>query len=236
MNFFVRLHFLLTQFTECQQPSVKSYARYASAPNDVWSLGVILVNLTCGRNPWKKASSEDTTFRAFLKDANFLQSILPLSSDLNLILRRVFECDPQKRISLQELRDLIIACPRLTMPPYTEYPPSPAQSAYDYVDSPECVNLALPPSPPASPSSVATYQSHTSEWYLFEPASKQNSSSSSFSADSGYDSDPTYQDQPVQNQQSHPAFNFYGNIIPYNHYEKPAYPHGYLSGPVVAAF
>ncbi|RJE17195.1 serine threonine protein kinase, partial [Aspergillus sclerotialis] len=67
-------------------------------------LGVILVNLTCGRNPWKKASPDDSTFRAFLKDPKFLSSILPISPELNMILRRIFECDPHKRITLQELR------------------------------------------------------------------------------------------------------------------------------------
>ncbi|KAE8391386.1 hypothetical protein BDV23DRAFT_182680 [Aspergillus alliaceus] len=32
---------------------------YESAPSDDWSLGVILVNLTCGRNLWKRASADD---------------------------------------------------------------------------------------------------------------------------------------------------------------------------------
>ena len=40
---------------------------YASSANDVWSLGVILVNLTCGRNPWKQASFDDSTYRAFTR-------------------------------------------------------------------------------------------------------------------------------------------------------------------------
>jgi serine/threonine protein kinase len=89
---------------ECQQSSSRPYACYASAPNDIWSLGVILVNLTCGRNPWKKASPEDSTFRAYLKDSKFLRTILPLSPELDSILRLVFECDPHKRISIQKLR------------------------------------------------------------------------------------------------------------------------------------
>src|ERR1700744_5091856 len=100
--------------SECLQVPSRPYASYAAAPNDVWSLGVILVNLTCGRNPWKKASPEDSTFRAFLKDPKFLSSILQISPELNLILRRIFECDPHKRITLPELRDMILNCPRLT--------------------------------------------------------------------------------------------------------------------------
>ncbi|KAJ5657283.1 uncharacterized protein N7484_000932 [Penicillium longicatenatum] len=87
---------------------------YASAPNDVWSLGVILVNLTCGRNPWKRASTEDSTFRAYLKDPFFLRTILPISNEVVTILSRIFECDPEKRITVQELRQLILECPHFT--------------------------------------------------------------------------------------------------------------------------
>lgn len=99
---------------ECQQPNPKPHACYASAPNDIWSLGVILVNLTCGRNPWKRASMEDSTFRAFMRDRNFLQSILPITDELNIILQRIFEVNPHRRASLEEIRDLIIRCPRFT--------------------------------------------------------------------------------------------------------------------------
>jgi serine/threonine protein kinase len=101
---------------ECQQPNPRPYSYYASAPNDIWSLGVILVNLTCGRNPWKRASTEDSTFRAYLKDPEFLRTILPLSPELNVILRRIFECDPLKRITIPELRGLILECQRFTAP------------------------------------------------------------------------------------------------------------------------
>jgi serine/threonine protein kinase len=90
---------------------------YISAANDVWSLGVILVNLTCGRNPWKCASIEDSTFRAYLKDPYFLKTILPLSTEMNCILSRIFERDPAKRLTIPELRDLIVECPRFTITP-----------------------------------------------------------------------------------------------------------------------
>ncbi|KAF2262781.1 kinase-like protein [Lojkania enalia] len=99
---------------ECQTAAPKPYSCYASAPNDVWSLGVILVNLTCGRNPWKRASFEDSTFRAYMKDPKFLRSILPISPELDSILKRVFEFNPAKRATIPELRDLILRCPRFT--------------------------------------------------------------------------------------------------------------------------
>jgi serine/threonine protein kinase len=118
---------------ECQTSSPKAYSCYASAPNDVWSLGVILVNLTCGRNPWKRASFEDTTFRAYMKDPKFLRSILPLSPELDSILRRIFEYNPAKRTTIPELRESILRCPRFTTRSAAPAPlPSPPFRPVDY--------------------------------------------------------------------------------------------------------
>lgn len=75
------------------------------------------MNLTCGRNPWKRASPSDSTFRAYLKDPRMLRTILPLSSELDFILRLIFECNPQKRITIPELRTRIMACHRFTTGP-----------------------------------------------------------------------------------------------------------------------
>jgi serine/threonine protein kinase len=123
---------------ECQQQAPKPYASYASAPNDVWSLGVILVNLTCGRNPWKRACYEDSTFRAYMRDRDFLTSILPLSSQLNAILNKVFELDPNKRATIQELKEMILACDRFTTLTPTPQVYSPHYSPLEY-----CTDEAL---------------------------------------------------------------------------------------------
>ncbi len=90
---------------------------YLCAPNDVWSLGVILVNLTCGRNPWKQASNEDSTYRAYTRTPGFLKTILPLTDELDAILARIFTPNPDQRITLPELRQCILACPRFTASP-----------------------------------------------------------------------------------------------------------------------
>lgn len=81
---------------------------YSTPANDIWSLGIILVNLTCGRNPWRQACATDDTFRAFCQGEQFLRSILPISQDLNTILRHIFAPDPQQRVSLKTLRAMII--------------------------------------------------------------------------------------------------------------------------------
>ena len=116
------------QLLECQQTSPKPYECYSSEANDVWSLGVILVNLTCGRNPWKRASLEDSTFRAYMRDQNFLQSILPISDDLNCILKRIFEVDSRRRVTLDVLRNMIVYCPQLVQDPMDSLPPTPPYS------------------------------------------------------------------------------------------------------------
>lgn len=178
------------------------------------------MNLTCGRNPWKKASPEDSTFRAFLKDSSFLSTILPLSPELNSILRLVFECDPQRRISLEELRDRIVACPRLTTSSYQNLPPTPPPESIEYVDTFECESLALPPSPCCSPPPEQPLDSQFSDRSLFDGfPSKQHSAGSVHSDDSGYDSDGSFAGPPSS---SPPVpFNFYGDLIPT--FGKPTY-------------
>ena len=43
------------------------YHGYLPALNDVWALGVILINLIFGRNPWLEATHKDPLFVAYLK-------------------------------------------------------------------------------------------------------------------------------------------------------------------------
>ncbi|KAL1591920.1 Serine/threonine protein kinase [Paraconiothyrium brasiliense] len=181
---------------ECQTAAPKAYSCYASAPNDVWSLGVILVNLTCGRNPWKRASYEDSTFRAFMKDPKFLRSILPISPELDSIMRRIFEFNPVKRITVPELRELIMRCPRFTAtksaaptpmasPPFT--PVDYSQEASYYQTVPPVAALPGPvysppvwelPSPQHSISSGGSNSDNESVFSTCSSASSASSTSS----------------------------------------------------------
>jgi len=114
---------------ECLDPSSRRPFYYC-APNDVWSLGVILVNLTCGRNPWKQASYEDSTYGAYTKSRDFLKTILPVSDELNDILGRIFTRNPDERITLPELRARISACSRFTENSTAQLPTSPASPGH----------------------------------------------------------------------------------------------------------
>lgn len=153
----------LTPIPECQA-TPSSPSSYASGPNDVWSLGIILVNLTCGRNPWKRASMDDSTFRAYRNNPRFLSSILPLSPELDFILSRIFEHDPRRRIRIPELRSLILRCNNFTSCSTGAFPPRPTEPPYTWDPENTCDTSAQslpgfdqypPPGREAAPSLAA---------------------------------------------------------------------------------
>ncbi|KAI4525310.1 kinase-like protein [Schizophyllum commune Loenen D] len=90
---------------ECQGGDYAPARSYSPLFNDIWSLGIILLNLMTGRNPWKSASISDPTFQAYLHDPmNFLPSVLPISAEINDVLIRMLDVNWRRRISLAELR------------------------------------------------------------------------------------------------------------------------------------
>ncbi|KAN0065489.1 Serine/threonine protein kinase [Thecaphora frezii] len=99
---------------ECQGGITHRLSSYSTAANDVWSLGVILVNLICGRNPWKQACPADETFREYLRNPDFLKEILPISDGVNSILKRIFTFRAESRCSISDLRRMIRNIDRLT--------------------------------------------------------------------------------------------------------------------------
>ncbi|QLG71809.1 hypothetical protein HG535_0C01580 [Zygotorulaspora mrakii] len=77
---------------------------FPTSTGDIWSLGIILINLTCIRNPWLKAHQvEDNTFSYFTKDSNVLKKILPVSQELYVLLSRVLQLNPYNRIDIRSL-------------------------------------------------------------------------------------------------------------------------------------
>jgi hypothetical protein len=78
---------------------------YSPLHNDIWALGIMLINLATGRNPWKSATLDDPTFRKYRRNPrNFLPSVLPISEELNDVLVQVLAIDWKKRISLSKFR------------------------------------------------------------------------------------------------------------------------------------
>ncbi|GLB44014.1 putative protein tyrosine kinase [Lyophyllum shimeji] len=93
---------------ECQGGEYAPTGNYSPMFNDIWSLGIILLNLATGRNPWKSATPDDQTFRAYLRDpVGFLPTVLPISSEVNDILVQMLEVDWRERMTLHEVRQAI---------------------------------------------------------------------------------------------------------------------------------
>ncbi|BEI86310.1 hypothetical protein CcaverHIS002_0605970 [Cutaneotrichosporon cavernicola] len=116
---------------------------YTTQTADVWSLGVILVNLVCGRNPWRCASPTDESFTAFLADPAFLRRILPISHECLDILTRIFTPKPEERISLEHLRVLVNNIASFTED--VQRPKIPARPVIHTAFSPISPPLVTPP-------------------------------------------------------------------------------------------
>lgn len=99
---------IFTFIAECQGGEFAPTGSYSPMFNDIWSLGIILLNLATGRNPWKSATGSDPTFQAYLRDPlDFLPSVLPISYEVNAVLTRMLEVDWRQRMTLPELRQAI---------------------------------------------------------------------------------------------------------------------------------
>ncbi|TFK90223.1 kinase-like protein [Polyporus arcularius HHB13444] len=81
---------------------------YCTRFGDIWALGVILVNMITGRQPWRMAEPVDECFAWFLTDPHMLMKSLPISDGVNAILHRIFVLNPLRRITLTELRRAIL--------------------------------------------------------------------------------------------------------------------------------
>ncbi|EMG46850.1 Serine/threonine-protein kinase, putative, partial [Candida maltosa Xu316] len=85
---------------------------------DIWSLGVLFINITCSRNPWPIASFNDANrdsndvFRNYMlnNNKNILAKILPISAQFNRLLDKIFKLNPNERIDLQTLYREVIRC------------------------------------------------------------------------------------------------------------------------------
>jgi serine/threonine protein kinase len=79
---------------------------YLSASNDVWSLGVLLINLFAGKNPWNKPDVKDKFFRLhFFKETceDSFVSKFGVSNEFARLIRRIFHFDPSARLSCEQL-------------------------------------------------------------------------------------------------------------------------------------
>lgn len=91
---------------------------FPTLAGDIWSLGILFINVLCSRNPWPVASIVDNNtktndvFKNYMLKENkrILSTILPISNQFEHILECIFQLNPNDRISLFELRENVIDC------------------------------------------------------------------------------------------------------------------------------
>ncbi|CED84312.1 ran protein kinase [Phaffia rhodozyma] len=75
---------------------------------DIWSLGIILINLVTSRNPWSSSVLTDDSFAAYVRNPEvFFQSMLPISDQASRLLKRVLSVDPRKRPTVIQLKSWV---------------------------------------------------------------------------------------------------------------------------------
>ncbi|KAL6299439.1 kinase-like domain-containing protein [Sparassis latifolia] len=85
------------------------FAAYSTKQSDIWSLGVILINMITGRNPWESARCTDSCFSEFILDPDYFYHCMPISRGVADILNGIFVLDPSSRTSIRRLRKAILA-------------------------------------------------------------------------------------------------------------------------------
>lgn len=113
--------------------------RYSTRHSDIWSLGVIIVNIITGLTMWRSASKTDEAFNQFLCDPDIIRSTHPLSKGAADIIKRIFVVNPLERITLSELREEIVNLDTLFMSEedLLQGPPILREAAINY-SAPRC--------------------------------------------------------------------------------------------------
>lgn len=110
----IHIERLINPNSKDQNYSAHGNVKFPTSSGDVWSLAIILINLVTIRNPWLKASLQDTTFKAFVQNPKVLMKILPISQELFNILIKYLNLNPWERGSLFEFREDVLKCHQLT--------------------------------------------------------------------------------------------------------------------------
>lgn len=81
---------------------------YSLRRNDIWALGVILVNMLTGAVPWAHATEGNDYYQSYLCSTEFLRYTLPISKEASYICQRIFTENEDDTIDLVELRELAL--------------------------------------------------------------------------------------------------------------------------------
>lgn len=93
--------------TECINESGQ-FDCYSTAQNDIWALGVILVNLVTGCNPWQAARNDDLCYEEFLTTEAHFYDRDNLSDGVAELLHKIFDLNAHARPTIPEMRRTIM--------------------------------------------------------------------------------------------------------------------------------
>ncbi|KAH9481078.1 Negative regulator of sexual conjugation and meiosis [Psilocybe cubensis] len=89
----------------CHGGQLAPEGRYYPRFSDIWSLGIIFLNITTGRNPWRSATLDDPAFAAYLQNpSGFLASTLPVSRQFMELLVEILAIHSEYGQTVRELR------------------------------------------------------------------------------------------------------------------------------------
>ncbi|CAO0792535.1 unnamed protein product [Mucor circinelloides] len=104
--------------TEDESDMEQEDVPYDAAASDIWSLGILLLALLFGRNPWQEATELDMAFTDFKQDPMSLRRLFPdLSLECMQFLQKVLAIDPAERVSISEMKALFCKLTDLTVDP-----------------------------------------------------------------------------------------------------------------------
>lgn len=76
--------------------------------SDIWSLGVLILNILTGLTSWERATLDDPRFLNYLINPNALREVHPISLGAASIIKRLLAINPDARMTLPELREAIV--------------------------------------------------------------------------------------------------------------------------------
>ena len=128
---------------ECLDSKLSNQEGYNAEMNDVWSLGIILINLLTGKNPWIEPRITDPNYSLYLNEKQSVETLknqFKLSPELAMILSRVFSSDVNRRIGLLEFHSSVTSLRHLRVAPIVPLP-SPAISIPPLSNSPPRISM-----------------------------------------------------------------------------------------------